>query len=569
MKSDNDLRSAIRQIDHRSYPAYKDLAGAYQFAGYILSIDHVQGDPFAAPSRLSVVVPGKRHGFDPQLYATRARRTAFADALVRRFAAAARKVSFKAKGSGKSGLIGCSLPGQEVIERTAGEVEEKTGDIRIRFEVGFPANGRSINAGELIRILFDYLPDIVSEALYFHKEEGAAFVARANLADDQEEARRLLGEKGLCAFVADGAILPRESGVSQKPLKGAIPFRSPESLRVAFDLPHRGTVTGMGIPRGVTLIVGGGYHGKSTLLEALQMGVYDHVAGDGRELVVTEASAVKIRAEDGRSIRKTDISLFIDNLPNKTDCRVFSTENASGSTSQAANTVEAMEAGCKTFLIDEDTCATNFMVRDALMEAVISREKEPIRPFLSKVRPLYEKAGISTILVAGSSGAFFGKADTIIQMDHYVPYDITERARAVAAREGAPSGPAQEGFFLPGFDRIPAAASLRDYRDRVKVKTNGRDGFSINKENVDLRYLEQLADPEQTMALGCCLRVLGESIFDGKKTLRQCVAQLMDILRKEGLHALSDSPRSIPSMAMPREQEIYMMVDRYRGLKMR
>lgn len=206
--------------------------------------------------------------------------------------------------------------------------------------------------------------------------------------------------------MADHSVLPRESGISSRPLKDSVPFMSPQSLRVSMKLPHEGTIYGMGIPAGITLIVGGGYHGKSTLLNALELGVYNHIAGDGREYVITDDSALKLRSEDGRFIRNVDISLFINDLPNKKDTRCFSTEDASGSTSQAAGIVEGIEAGSKVFLLDEDTSATNFMVRDTFMQEVISREKEPITPFLERAGDLYEKAGISTILVAGSSGAF-------------------------------------------------------------------------------------------------------------------------------------------------------------------
>ena len=477
-------------MDHRGYPAYKSLAGSWRFDDYILNIDHVQGDPFAAPSRLSVKAAGRTAGFPAELYGTRERRIALEDRLVRRFHGEAERVSFKAKGSGKSGLIGSSRPGQEILERTACRVDEKSGDILFRFEVGFPANGRSIAARELIRILFDFLPEIVRNALIFHREDAARFRAGAELADDQAAIREALRERELVAFVADGAVLPRESGISQRPMKQAVRFMSPESMRIVLQLPHRGPLPGMAIRRGVTLIVGGGYHGKSTLLEALERGVYNHIAGDGREYVITDESAVKLRAEDGRSIRGDDISMFIDNLPGGTDCRTFSTENASGSTSQAANTVEAMEAGSRAFLIDEDTCATNFMIRDELMARVVKREDEPITPFLERIRPLYEKEGISTVLVAGSSGLYFETADQVIQMDRYRPVDITERAKAAAAeycRNGADSSQ-PGGFSMPSFRRFPEPVRF----DRAKIKVTGIDEFLIDRDSIFVGQVEYL-----------------------------------------------------------------------------
>ena len=380
MQTSTDLRNLLARIDRKGYPAYKDTRGAYQFPAYVLSIDHVQGDPFAAPSKLSIHVNGKQAGFPRQLYQTPCRRIALQDALTRQFGRRAAQASFQAKGSGHSGLISISRCGQEVLERTACALDPEHGDLLLRLEVGFPANGRTINARELEKILFDLLPRCVEESLLYRNLDGKRLQEAADLAEDQQDIRRQLPALGLCAFVADGSILPRTSGVSSLPMKQAVPFRSPRELSVTLELPHRGTITGMGIPKGITLIVGGGYHGKSTLLKALELGVYDHIAGDGREYVITDRTAVKIRAEDGRSIRNTDISMFINNLPNGKDTVHFTTEDASGSTSQAAGVVEAMEAGTSLLLMDEDTSATNFMIRDELMQRVIHRDMEPITP---------------------------------------------------------------------------------------------------------------------------------------------------------------------------------------------
>lgn len=429
MKSAAELQTLLRQIDHRSYPAYKDTRGQYQFQQYVLSIDHVQGDPFAAPSKVSLIVPGKVAGFARECYEQKHRRIAFQDYLLRRMAAKIREYSFKAKGSGKSGLLGISQPGQEILERSACTVNPEDGQITIRMEIGFPANGRTINAGELVKILFDFLPVCVKQTLLAASCPRDGLEKVLFLADDQLYIRQQLKERELVAFVADGAILPRRSGVSAQPMKDAVAFVSPQEMAVTLQLPHRGALRGMGIRKGVTLIVGGGYHGKSTLLEALEKGVYDHIAGDGREYVLTDDSAMKLRAEDGRSIQQVDISMFIRNLPGGKDTGHFYTEDASGSTSQAAATVEAIEMGAGAFLIDEDTSATNFMIRDELMQRVVSRDMEPIIPFIDRVRELYEDYGISTVLVAGSCGSYFHKADCILQMNRYRPVEITALAK--------------------------------------------------------------------------------------------------------------------------------------------
>ncbi len=570
MKSSNELRSMLRSVDHKSYPAYKSLAGIYQFPHFTLSIDHVQGDPFASPSSLHVEVGNKTAGFPPAYYEKDCSRIALQDHLTRQFASQFEDYNFKAKGSGKSGLLSITRCGQEVLERSACQITDSK--IIARFHVGFPAFGRTINAGELEKILFDFLPRCVENSFFYQKLDKKKVEAAVFLAEDQEAIRRILQEEKLVAFVANGAVLPRKSGVSDLPMKGSVPFCSPAAMERTFTLPHKGKITGMAIPQGITLIVGGGYHGKSTLLEALQTGVYDHIAGDGREYVITDHTAVKLRAEDGRSIRSVDISLFINDLPNKKDTSSFSTPDASGSTSQAAGVVENMEAGSRS--------ATNFMLRDDFMQQVISREKEPITPFLERARDLYEKEGISTILVAGSSGAFFYIADKILQMDCYRPMDITDHVKKLCLEHAAPRTQApgfrspDQNRILPPYDRSRKNRGGRDQRggrpgndsrhEHMKIKTFGRDSFSLDKETVDLRYVEQLADSEQTCALAYLLRYSLEQIMDGRRTVRQVVRILTDTLDQKGWEPFCSS--YIPcGLAKPRIQEIYACLNRFRG----
>ena len=570
MKTSEDLKQILERIDHRGYPAYKDTRGVYQFGTYILGIDHVQGDPFAAPSRLHIQVAGRAVRIPKELYDSKHKKTAVADYLLRNFAKQLERHSFQAHGSGKSGIIQVTRCGQEVLERTACEIDEKTGDVTVRFEVGFPARGRTIQAGELVKILYQYLPACVEKALYYKNMDRNAVKQAAELSVDQEYIREQLKKEGLVAFVADGSILPRESGVSQRPMKDAVPFASPDSMRITMKLPYKGMLTGMGIRKGVTLIVGGGYHGKSTLLNALELGIYDHISGDGREYVITDPSAQKLRSEDGRFIKDVDISLFINDLPNKKDTLCFSTEDASGSTSQAAGIVESMEAGSKVFLLDEDTSATNFMVRDSFMQRVICREKEPITPFLERARDLYEKAGISTILVAGSSGAFFHIADTVIQMDNYHPVDITAVTKKLC-QEYPLSDIEAPAFRLPESHRIMTRAKVAPSRhsrpgqpERLKTKVHGKDGFSLGKTEVDLRYVEQLIDSEQTASLALLLKYACEHLIDRKRTLPEIITYLDTQLKRQGLSFFSEGSYIPCCYAMPRIQEIYSCFNRYR-----
>ena len=580
MKNSEELRQQLRSINRKSYPAYKGLKGLYHFGNYILSIDHVQGDPFASPSHVSIQISHRDARFPVEYYKDTLTGTTLCDYLTRQFEKQVSQYSFRAKGSGKSGLLTVSHCGQEILSRTACEITEK--GITARFFVGFPANGRTINATELEKILFDFLPVCIQKSFFYSSLNAKELQNYIELAEDQEFIRQTLPAKNLCAFIADGSILPRESGISSRPMKASVPFTSPDSLRISINLPHKGKITGMGIPKGITLIVGGGYHGKSTLLNALELGVYNHIPGDGREYVITDATAVKLRSEDGRFIKDVDISMFINDLPNKKDTHCFSTLDASGSTSQAAGIVESMEAGSHLFLLDEDTSATNFMVRDAFMQQVIQREKEPITPFLERAEDLYKKAGISTILVAGSSGAFFHIADTIIQMDNYVPKDITASVKKLCSQYPLPAVSVTD-FQLPHSHRImsrPAESSKRlihnsrgNHSDsgaakpeRLKTRISGTDGFSLGRQEIDLRYTEQLIDAEQTAALGLLLKYAVEHLADGRRTLPEIVQFLWKNLSLHGLSFFTENQKISCGYATPRIQEIYACLNRYRGL---
>lgn len=597
MRSDRDLQRELERIDRRGYPAYKDVCGQYDFGDFVLSIDHVQGDPFASPSSMSVRVPNEVLHIPAGLWDEVHRRTALEDVLLRRFSRALAACSMRAGGSGKSGVLATTRPGQEVLARSACEV--RGGAVTLRFEAGLPAHGRTVDGRAAAKMLLDFVPECVERTLFVDDGLLDQAWAAVELADDQRAAREQMEASDLVAFVANGSILPRESGVSQRPLKGALAFEAPVEQRVVLDLPHRGKVAGMGIKRGVTLIVGGGYHGKSTLLRALQDGVYNHVAGDGRELVLTDSSAVKLRAEDGRAVSGVDISLFIRDLPDGRDTSRFSTVDASGSTSQAAATVEAWEAGARALLIDEDTSATNFMVRDALMEAVVAREFEPITPFVERVRDLWERAGVSSIIVAGSSGAYFSVADAVLQMDRYRVHDITAHARAVCMELEVPATPRAAGFALPAGNREIAVApvasgtdSARGDRgghddrggrgarggyggrgagrgpkpDRIKVRTSGCEELQVGRGSADVRLVEQLVDPCQARALAQLVRMGAQAgILVQGKPVAKAVDELMALLDREGWCALAERDYVACGLALPRPQELAAVLNRWRA----
>ena len=567
MKPSDHLRQNLSRIDGKGYKAYKEIQGSYTYGRFTLSIDHVQGDPFAQPSRLRVRVERKASGFALPLSHNTSRAIAFSDWLSRRFATATRRYAKGHRGSGKGGAILMDTPGQEILESTAMKVTDQW--IEARFFLGLPAFGRRVAGRDATAMLLKKLPAIVEHALFadtLASHEIKAMEAHIEGFEDADALRHQLKEKSLVAFVANGSRLARASGIDPRPLtNGAIAFESPNSLAVTLKRPNGGEITGMGIPSGVTLIVGGGFHGKSTLLHALERGVYNHIPGDGREWVITDEMALKIRAADGRSITGTDISAFINNLPFGRPTTAFTTENASGSTSQAANICEGMEAGASTLLLDEDTSATNFMVRDHKMQQLVSADKEPITPFVHRVKELHRSKNISTILVMGGSGDYFAEADLVIRMTDYTPEDVTQEAHRIGAenqdamREPLPPLPkTSPRRFKQG--SIP----MEERRGRVKVATYGLYEMVLGKTRIEFPDAEQLVSPSQTRALAEAVRMTAER-FDGKKTLSEMIQMTDEGIQKKGLESLTDILRG--DFAAFRPLELAMAINRARTLK--
>lgn len=565
----DDFRRRLLRIDGKGYKAYQDLKGEYDWGNYRLFIDHVQGDPFASPSKLRVRVEQRLAGFPKELYNNRARMVATCDYLARCFARSVERKVDGHRGTGKSGLIAIDAGRQEILERSAVVINSEF--VEARFVCGLPARGRTITAREAEQIFFKEIPSIVAESLFYQGINQRELRQYAELAEDQEYLRGALEEHALVAFVADGAILPRRSGVSDLPLQGrsVVPFREPAGLEVSFNLPNRGVVTGMGIPKGVTLIVGGGYHGKSTLLRAIERGVYNHIPGDGRELVITVPDAVKIRAEDGRRVERVDISPFINNLPFGQDTVRFCTDNASGSTSQAVNIMEALEIGSSLLLIDEDTSATNFMIRDARMQALVSKDREPITPFLDKVRQLWNELGVSTILVVGGSGDYLDVADTVIMMDQYRPYNVTERAREISKQFVLRRVPEGGNSFGTIRSRVPLRDSFDPQRGRrVKVGARGLETVQFGCYQIELDDVEQLVDVSQTRAIADIILYAWKKYCDGRRSLREIIRAVEEDIEREGLDVISPLGKC-GDYARPRPFEIAAAINRLRSLQIR
>jgi predicted ABC-class ATPase len=563
-----DIAATLQRLDGRGYKAYKQVTGEYDAGAFHLHIDHVQGDPFAEASRLRAVVPASSARLPEWALRTAARRIATADFLNRAFHSALGEAG-RPRGSGNSGILSVLRPGQQVLVRSSTHVAGD-GAVEARFRAGLPARGRTILGREAATMLTEDVVRAVEAGLLFPALSADALRRHVETVEDARALRDQLHTHGLVAFVADGARLPRRSGIDDRPLDddGVVPFSAPDALRVTLATPNSGDISGTGIPRGVTLIVGGGFHGKSTLLRALERGVYDHVPGDGRERVVTTATAAKVRAEDGRSVAGTDISNFIGRIPGGGDTRFFTTANASGSTSQAAAIIEALEVGARTLLLDEDTSATNFMIRDARMQALIADEHEPITPFIDRARQLADEHGTSSILVVGGSGDYFDVADHVIAMREYQPFVVTDDARRIA-REQPTRRSHEGGAWHTIRQRIPLPESIDPSRGRrdIDIKTRTEERVMFGAAEVELSAVEQLVETAQARAIANAIAAARGTAIDGRRTIAEIATAIMARLDSEGLDAFQPFPAG--ELAAFRSHELLAFLNRMRGLRTR
>lgn len=567
MRGPDELRQQLRAIDSRDYGAYRSLRGVVRFDGFDLDIDLVPKDPYAPPG--TGVVRVRRPAADVGLRVgdrdTPAHRRATRDLLCRRFHRATEELCGGRRGTGWSGVITVGEPGQAILDRNAVVLDGDT--VEVRVFVGFPGRGRRVAADVAETVLLEELPDIVAASLDLTSDRSDLDRHLATV-DDAEALRGQLDDAGLVAFLADGAILPRRSGADDRPLEeGAVPLTAPDALRVTLQAPHAGAVTGLGIPTGVTVVVGGGYHGKSTLLSAIAAGVHDHVPGDGRERCVARHGAVPVRASTGRPVAGVDVSAFIQGLPDGRGTSAFSTTNASGSTSMAATIAEAMEVGADVLLVDEDTAATNLLVRDARMQRLVARGDEPITVLLDRVRELRDRFATSLVLVMGGAGDYLDVADTVLRLTAYRVEEVTSEARRIA--EGLPTDrrPEAPEPMAPPRDRIvtPGSLTTANRYGKRSVRAVATDRILLGTGEVDLRDVtDQLGELAQTATLALALERFAERA-DGRATVAELVGQLAAEIAEGGLDVLDDRRRG--TLAAVRAVDLAAALNRVRGLE--
>ncbi|WP_282176172.1 ABC-ATPase domain-containing protein [Vibrio nereis] len=488
----DQLTATLKKIEKQNYRAYQQIKGHYDFSDYTFFIDYVQADPYASASRVRAVRPWSVTGLAWLREKSDAYQIAARDFIARRFAELSKQET----------SLSIALTGQVVMDNTAVLFTEE--GIELRFRVNLPAEGRSVLGKKATNLLTFHLPKFIRRATLERELDIETLVKHCEVIEDQDFMRSQLKELGLMAFVGNGSVLPRVAGNCDLPMKDAVPLTAPEPLEVTINTPNQGPIKGMGIRKGITLIVGGGFHGKSTLLNAIERSIYNHIPGDGREHIVTDSDAMKIRAEDGRSVHNLNLSNYINHLPMGKNTADFSTQDASGSTSQAAWLQESIEAGATSLLIDEDTSATNFMIRDERMQALVNKGDEPITPLVDRIGQLRDELDISTVIVMGGSGDYLDVADTVIQMHDYLAVDVTEKAKQViiqhpTERHNESESPL-ETFRPRSLNRAALQKILADGKFRVSAK--GVDSLRFGKEFTDLSALEQLESSSEVNAIG-------------------------------------------------------------------
>lgn len=555
--SDADLLKMLHNIDGSSYGAYKRVRGDWDFGSFKVYIDRIQSDPYAPPSAVRVTATPASMSLPDEVLSTPDKRLATADFLARNFGRTL-------KSDRRFSALSIAGTGQEILERSSATVTEER--VEIRIQVRMPARGRTVLGHQAAHIFDSDLPAAIDATFDFSRptylEE---LVEHVHTFEDHRALQGWLEESGNVAFVANAAMLARRSGISQLPMGDAVPFTAPAELSQTITLPYRGEVTGMAVPQGITVIVGGGYHGKSTLLSAIERGVYAHVPGDGRELVAALPQAMKIRAADGRPVTRVDVSPFINDLPTDADTTRFSTQNASGSTSQAASIIESLQVDAPLLLIDEDTSATNLMIRDSRMRELVAATQEPITPLVDRIGAMCADGDVSVLMVMGGSGAYLDVADKVLQMDRYHCMDVTERAKQVVAE--MPRERSDLDTFPTLLPRSPKP--WRNNTDRPKTKASGLDSISIDRQNIDISDVEQVVDSGQTEAIGWAIRAMLEHHANGRLNVGELADIVEEQINTDGLDALSKyGARKFPAfLVRPRRIDLIAALNRFRTLE--
>ncbi len=567
MKDKKEFYNLLTELDGQPFAEYQQMVGDYDFARYVIKCGKIdfEADELISPV-FTVRVPQTISEIPDYQFDSPVRRTAMEDLLLRRLAANVEHIAnFDHNGIARRSML-VPHPTQAILPRNALLLTKEYIEVRIRIVLPVQTiamDGDAVVAidGEMAQqIFFENLPEVISNSLLYCNIETADADAFVNNMEDADQLRQHLGASGQISFVAEGALLTRIKSEDTPDYERLIPLEVDDSLIDEVEVPHAGTVRGLGIPHGLTLILGESNGGRVDLTEAIAQGIYNHVPGDGRESVVTVADAVAIHSEAGRSIQQVDISAFATELLDGGNPASYSCKSAGSFSSQAASTVEALEAGARVLLYDEHSSSSTFLSSDTRVSPLLGKS---IRNSLaSRARQMVDELGIS-IVVAGSSlvAEFIPIADKILRVENYRVSDITEEAKELDIVPSVADSSVNLSSMLSRSRWVmPSSIDPSIGREDIVIHADEEDFLQFGRSIVDLGALKQICDADQARAIGFVLYYSKLRYMDEGYPLREILDLVDRDLSNEGLNALSRDARG--DLARPRRYEVAATLNR-------
>ncbi|MEA2067995.1 MAG: ABC-ATPase domain-containing protein [Verrucomicrobiota bacterium] len=568
MKDKKEFYNLLTELDGQPFSEYQQVVGDFDFTRYVIKCAAIDFESEEADTpTFSIRVPQTIAEIPEYLFDSPVRRTAMEDLLLRSLATNIDKIANYDHNGIARRHIGMSTPNQKILPRNALLLTKEY--IEVRVQISLPVQPMVIDGERLLsidgemaqQIFFEDLPEVVSNSLLYCNIDAADADAHVNNMEDADRLRQYLSASGQVAFVAEGALVTRISGSDFPDYERLSPVEVDSALIEEVEVPHSGAVRGIGIPNGLTLVLGESNSGRVDLMDAIAQGIYNHVPGDGREHVVTVADAVNIRSEMGRSIQKVDISAFAKELPDGGDPASYSVQSAGSFTSQAASTVEALEAGARVLLFDEHSSSSTFLSSDTRVSSLLGASSR--NTLAARARQMVDELGIS-LVVAGSSliAEFIPIADKVLKVENFCVSDITEEAKAleIVASTVADSSVNLSSMLSRSRWVMPSSIDPSIGREDLVIQTDDQDYLQFGRALIDLDAIRQIADADQARTIGFVLYYAKLRYMDEGYPLREILDLVDRDLSNEGLNALSRDLRG--DLARPRRYEVAAALNR-------
>jgi len=558
MKDKLEFYNILKEVDGREPVDLTRLLGDYDFNRYVVKITQAPQGTDEIQLPVVVRVTHSVAGFPEKLLSSPIRRTALEDFLTRKLSAAIEsQATFDASGTARRRII-LPRPGQKILPRSTIQITDEFTDIRLAMLI--PTQRGRIDGIALQSVFFDDLPMIVQEALLYCNMDSTEVESFVGLMEDADDIRQSLAQRGLVGFVGSGAMIDRAPGTDVPSYESERTLVIDPALQISFDTPHHGSISGVGITSGVTLILGDMFSGRIELMQALASGIYNHIPGDGREYIVTMPDTVYIASEPGRSVHRVDLGCFLAEQD-------YSSISAGPYHSQAASLIEALEVGARVIIMDESDSCPGFFGGDDRVQSLLG-EREGIASLASRARQLAQELGVSTIIGGHAAVAsFIPIADTILSIKDGVITNITKEAKASLSSIPEPSVPPYDFTQLIETARwvIPSSidASVGRMDGVIHVEDTGTVTFG--RYTIRLGITHQVADIQQTLTLGLIIEYARQRYLDKPRPLRELLDLVERDLSTEGLEQITREVRG--DLARPRRYEIAAALNRLPSLR--